>query len=153
MGDMKIEELVRAFCTPVEELWGYVEKSGYHPTGWQDTDVKPRVREANALLESSKRYLNGSRLQPTVDDVRQILQKLEEVVKAKTQVRNHRDEWPLQWRLQKCGPPLKAYVDYVDPEQSDSLPWRNGWKTTVGTKLDEMDIQKLLCRMKQINCV
>ena len=92
MGDVKIEELVRAFCTPVEELWGYVEKSGYHPTGWQDTDDKPRVREANALLESSKRYLNGSGLQPTVDDVRQILQKLEEVAKAKTQVRNHRDE-------------------------------------------------------------
>jgi hypothetical protein len=149
----EIDALVRAFCTPVEELWGYVENSGYHPWGWQDTDVKPRVREAHALLESSNSYLKGSGLQPTVDDVRAILQKLGEVAGAKARVRNHRNEPPLQQLLQKCGPPLKAYVDSIDPEKSDSLPWRNGWKTTVGSEMHEMDIQELLCRMKQINCV
>ena len=149
----EIDVLVRAFVTPVEALWKYVENSGYQPMGWQDTDTKPRVKEAHALLESSNRYLSGLGLQPTVDDVREILQKLQEVADAKVNVRNHRDEWPLQRRLQACGPPLKAYVDYIDPELSDSLPWRNGWKTTVGIKMHEMDIQELLCRMKQINCV
>jgi hypothetical protein len=121
--------------------------------GWQDTDVLPRVREAYAFLLSANKYLQGLGDEPTTAQVRDILRKLEEVADAKVRVRNHRGEWPLQRRLQKCGPPLKAYVDYIDPEQSDRLPWRNGWKTTVGTKMHEMDIQKLLCRMKQINCV
>ena len=142
------ERLVRAFCAPVEELWRYVENSGHHPMGWRDTDVFPRVREAHDLIVDVKRYLLHHRSRPTTEEVRAILQKLEQVSGAKAQVRNHRDTWPLQRRLQNCGPPLKEYVDYIDPEQSESLPWRNGWKTTVGT-----EVQELLCRMKQINCI
>ena len=148
---VETERLVRAFCEPVEELWKYVQTSGHHPMGWTDTDVLPRVREAHELIVSVKRYLVSLRHRPTTEEVKSILQKLEEVATAKAMVRNHRDEWPLQRRLQACGPPLKAYVDYIDPEQGESLPWRNGWKTAVGNKIHTADIQTLLHRMKKIN--
>ena len=146
------ERLVRAFCAPVEDLWTYVQTSGYHPMGWQNTDVLPRVREAHELIGSVKRYLVSLRGRPTTEEVTAILQKLEEVAGAKDQVSNHRDTWPLQRRLQACGPPLKAYVDYIDPEQSESLPWRNGWKTTVEGMMHDADVSTLLRQMRQL-CV
>ena len=120
------ERLVRAFCAPVEELWGYVQASGHLPMGWTDTDVFPRVREAHDLIVSVKGYLVSLRQRPTTEEVRAILHKLQEVARAHAQVRNHRDDSSLTMRLMACGPPCQAYVAYIDPEQSMSLPWQTG---------------------------
>ncbi len=121
------ERLVRAFVAPVEALWTYVEGSGPQPMGWRDADeVVARVREAHALIVDVKRCLVGVRLRPTTEEVRAILQKLEEVAGAKARVRNHRNESPLTMKLMACGPPCQKYVAYTDVEQSQSLPWQNG---------------------------
>jgi hypothetical protein len=94
--------------------------------GWTDTDVLPRVREAHALIEAVVGYLEGKRVQPTTDEVREILRKLQEVAQAKAAVRNHRNESTLTIKLMTCGPPCQKYVAHTDVEQSESLPWQNG---------------------------
>jgi hypothetical protein len=152
------ERLVRAFCEPVEELWSYVQTSGHHPMGWTDTDVFPRVREAHELIVSVKRYLVSLRHRPTTEEVKAILQKLEEVAQAKAGVRNHRNTSTLTMKLMKCGPPCQAYVAYIDPEQSESLPWQNGLtrmqtaeERIGGHRLPpQAHVQTLLLRMQKL---
>jgi hypothetical protein len=120
------DRLVRAFVAPVEALWTYVEGSGPQPMGWRDaTEVVARVREARALVVEVKGLLDFG-LRPTTKEVRAILQKLQEVAAAKARVRNHRNESDLTMKLMACGPPCQKYVEYIDPEQSQSLPWQNG---------------------------
>jgi hypothetical protein len=149
------ERLVRAFCEPVEKLWEYVQTSGHHPMGWQDTDVFPRVREAHELIVEVKGYLVSLRPRPTTEEVRAILQKLQEVARAHAQVRNHRDDSSLTIRLRRCGRPCQAYVAYIDPEQSMSLPWQNGM-TRMQTAEErrglppQAHVQTLLLRMQKL---
>jgi hypothetical protein len=145
------ERLVRAFCQPVEALETWVEKSGHPPVGFLGTGLLAIVKEAVELLQPAKDYLVSRRPRPTVMEVRGILQKLEEAAGHAAQVRGVHDHWNWRVKVHACGPPLKAYVHYIDPDQSESLPWRNGWKTTVENKMHEVDVQTLLYRMKQIN--
>ena len=154
MSDLQFSEpprnetarLVRAFIAPVEALWTYVENSGHTPTGWRDTDVLPRAREAHDLIVAL-------RDRPTTEEVRIILRKLQEVAQAQARVRNHRNESSLSMKLQACGPPFQAYVAYTDPEQSKDLPWQNGLTRMMtaeerrGLPL-QAHIQTLLLRMK-----
>jgi hypothetical protein len=161
MADPETVRLVRAFCEPIEELWRYVQASGHHPVGWTDTDVLPCVREVHALIVAVKGYLDGLRDQPTTDEVREILRKLEEVAQAKAAVRNHRNESTLTIKLIHCGPPCQAYVAHTDREHSQSLPWQNGM-TRMQTaeeraracsghgQTQHAHIETLLCQMKAL---
>ncbi len=129
--------------------------------GWTDTDVLPCVREVHALIVAVKGYLDGLRDQPTTDEVREILRKLEEVAQAKAAVRNHRNESTLTIKLIHCGPPCQAYVAHTDREHSQSLPWQNGM-TRMQTaeeraracsghgQTQHAHIETLLCQMKAL---
>jgi hypothetical protein len=143
--------LVRAFCTPVEELWNYVQKPGGPPMGWQGTEVVPRVREARNLIVAVKGYLDAKRDRPTTEEVRAILSKLEEVANASAKVSNHRNTSTLTIKLMACGPPCQAYVAYIDPDQSHDLPWQNGLTEIRKGNMHTADVQTLLHRMKKIN--
>jgi hypothetical protein len=143
--------LVRAFVAPIEALKTWVEHSGHPPIGFLGTGLLSKVNEVVELLQSVNDYLLVGGLPPTTMLVKLILQKLEEAAGHAANVRGVHDHWNWRVKLHACGPPLKAYVDYIDPDQSASLPWRNGWKTTVGNNIHTADVQTLLYRMKKIN--
>ena len=144
------EIFVRAFIEPIDALNTWMDQSTYPPMGFKGTGLWPYVDEVVKLLQPARSYLDGQRPRPTVDQVRAILMKLEAAADHAAGVRGVHDHWNWRVKVHACGPPLKAYIDYIDPEQSESLPWRDGWKTTLGSKMHTADVQTLLHRMKKI---
>lgn len=125
------QKLVRAFCVSIEALGTWKETSGLERK-YSGRRLLAYVQEVMESVQPGLRYLNGSGPRPTTPQVRAIIEKLEESVdfangeRCRGEVSDiDRESWSVQ--VLACVPPLKAYVDCVDPTQSSTLPWREAW--------------------------
>ena len=114
------ERLVRAFCVCVEELQKWKETSGLEQK-YGGKKLLAYGREAVELIKPGLEYLFRSGPRPTTAQVRAIVEELEEAAdfangkRCSDEVSGvDRERWRTQ--LLACVPPLKAYVERVDPQ-------------------------------------
>ena len=114
------QRLVRAFCVCVEELQTWKETSGLEQK-YGGRKLLAYGREAVDLLQPALKYLRGMGPRPTTAQVRAIVEELEEAAEFANGERCSGEVSDIDrqgWRTQvlACVPPLKAYVERVDPQ-------------------------------------
>jgi hypothetical protein len=112
MTDPHVKQLVQAFFTPISELI---------TVDFEDTCLE-HIKKANGILwGEADGYLHRGQLKPTLINVCAIKLELEQVSDAAVP-RSMKDR-----RIRACGPPLKAYIDYIDPDNRLTREWKDGW--------------------------
>ena len=114
------QRLVRVFCVCVEELQTWKETSGLEQK-YGGRRLLAYGREAVVLLQPALKYLHGMGPRPTTAQVRAIVEELEESAEFADGDRCSGEVSAIDrqgWRTQvlACVPPLKAYVERVDPQ-------------------------------------
>ncbi len=114
MTDPYVKQLVQAFFTPISELiQGDFKGTCLH-----------HIQLANRILwGEADGYLKRGKLKPTLVNVCGIKLELE---KASDEVQPGSLKYR---RIRACGPPLRAYIDYIDPDNSltREWKWKDGW--------------------------
>jgi hypothetical protein len=112
MADPHVKQLVQAFFTPISELiQGDFKGTCLH-----------HIQLANRILwGEADGYLKRGKLKPTLVNVCGIKSELEQASDAAVPG-SMKDR-----RIRACGPPLKAYIDYIDPDNMLTREWKDGW--------------------------
>jgi hypothetical protein len=112
MDDQHAKRLVQAFFTPIAELL---------TGGFQGTCLQHIQQAYNILWGEADGYLHGGQLKPTLVNVSAIKSELEQASDAAI------PKSILYRKIRACGPPLKAYIDYIDPDNRLTREWKDGW--------------------------
>ena len=114
MTDTDVKILVQAFFTPISELI---------QVDFNDTCLQ-HIQQANRILwGEADSYLHRGKLKPTLVNVCVIKSELEQASDSYAAVPRS----ILYRRIRACGPPLKAYIDYIDPDNRLTREWKDGW--------------------------
>ena len=112
MTDQHVRILVEAFFTPITELL---------TGGFQGICLRHIQQAYNILWGESDSYLHRGQLKPTLINVSAIKSELEQASDAAV------PKSILYRKIRACAPPLKAYMDFIDPDNSLTRQWKDGW--------------------------